>query len=161
MAQDSRVDVGGGYTYRSWGFAGSRFNMNGWNATASFNVNNWLTAAADFDGTYTNSSTGTAWLYSFMGGPRIYPLGHHKTSPFVHALFGGDHTTINFSDGGGSATDTTFAFEAGGGVDVDVTKHLAVRIGEFDYEQTRLFGGPGGFPSQNNFKYKAAILFHF
>jgi hypothetical protein len=160
MAQDSRVDVGGGYTYRSWGFPGTRFNMNGWNATASYNINSWLTAAADFDGTYTNNVTGTAWLDSYMGGPRVYPMGHHKISPFVHILAGGAHTTVNFAGGGGSASDTTFAFEGGGGVDVDLTRHFAVRIGEFDYEHTSLFASLG-IPVQNNFKYKAAILFHF
>ncbi len=164
MAQDSRVDVGGGYTYRSWGFPLARTNMNGWNATVSFNVNNWLTAAADFDGTYANADNGPlgadGWVETFMAGPRIYPIGHHKISPFVHALIGGDHASINIAGGGGSLSDTTLAFEAGGGVDVDVTKHFAVRIGEFDYEHTSLFGSLG-IAVQNNFKYKAAILFHF
>jgi opacity protein-like surface antigen len=159
-AQDSPVAVGGGYTYRSWGFPGERFNMNGWNATASFNVNNWLTVAADFDGTYTNNTTGTAWFYSYMGGPRIYPIGHGKFSPFVHVLAGGVHSTINFAGGGGSASDTAFGFEGGGGVDVNLTPRFAVRIGEFDYEYSKLFGW-ASIPVQNNFKYKAAILFKF
>lgn len=43
-------------------------------------------------------------------------------------------------------------------MDVNVSKHFAVRLGEFDYEQTRLFGGN---PNQNNYKFKAGVLFHF
>ncbi|MGD1211885.1 MAG: outer membrane beta-barrel protein [Candidatus Acidiferrales bacterium] len=168
MAQytEPRLEVGGGYTYRSWGVPLARTNMNGWNATVSFDVNNWLTATADFDGTYANADNGNlgadGWVETFMAGPRIYPIGHHKISPFVHALIGGDHASINIAGGGGTQSDTTLAFEAGGGVDVDLTKHLAVRIGEFDWEQTRLFGPAStGLPTQDNFKYKAAILFRF
>lgn len=58
----------------------------------------------------------------------------------------------------GTESDSAFAWEAGGGVDVNVSKHFAVRLGEFDYEQTRLFGGN---PNQNNYKFKAGVLFHF
>jgi opacity protein-like surface antigen len=66
-----------------------------------------------------------------MAGPRVYPMGHHAISPFVHVLAGGGHAKIDIS-GGGSASDTAFAFEAGGGVDVNVTPRIAIRVGESD-----------------------------
>ncbi|HUA01884.1 MAG TPA: outer membrane beta-barrel protein [Candidatus Aquilonibacter sp.] len=163
---DTRGEVGGGYTFRMWNFDGSQYNSNGWNATVSYDVNRWLTAAADFDGTYSNQGeNGSGWLETFMGGPRIYPIGHHKISPFVHALFGGDHASISVpdcDDEGDSCkySDTTFAFEAGGGIDLNLTRHIAVRAIEADWEDTRVFGG-FEIPAQNNFKYKAAILFKF
>jgi hypothetical protein len=165
MAQynESRVDVGGGYAYRSWGIPGDRVNMDGWNATGSFDVTNWLTAAADLDGTYSNQGTGNGegWLESYLFGPRVYPVGHHKLSPFVHGLFGISHTSINFG-GGVVDTDTAFAWEVGGGVDVNLSKRFAVRLGEFDYEQTRLFGPAStGLPTQDNYKFKAGILIRF
>ncbi|MGD0955920.1 MAG: outer membrane beta-barrel protein [Candidatus Acidiferrales bacterium] len=170
MAQDndSRVDVGGGYAYRSWGLPGNRINMNGWNATASFDFNHWLTLAGDFDGTYSDQgSNGSGWLESYLFGPRVYPLGHHKMSPFVHALFGGAHTAINFPAIGGSEgspafteSDSAFAYEIGGGLDVNLSSRFAIRLGEFDFEQTRLFNGVG-LPTQDNFKVKAGILIRF
>jgi opacity protein-like surface antigen len=93
-----------------------------------------------------------------MFGPRIYPMGHHKFTPFVHALFGG--STIQVPNV--IPTDNAFGFQVGGGVDVSVMPHIAIRAGEFDYEQTRNFdGGQQGNPNQNNFKFKAGVIFHF
>lgn len=163
MAQGG--EVGGGYTYRSWGLPGERINMNGWNATVGVGLNHWLTVAGDFDGTYSNQGTnGSGWVESFLFGPRIYPVGHGKVAPFAHAMFGGSHASINFPASGGSPAfteaDTAFAFEVGGGVDVNVTHNFAVRLGEFDYERTNLFNGVG-LPNQDNYKFKAGILFRF
>jgi len=156
------AEVGGGYTFRSFGFGSPNINMNGWNATAQFNVTPWVSAAGDFDGTYSNQgSGGNGWLETYLFGPRIYPLGHHKIAPFAHALFGGSHISINIPPSGGgpfTVSDTGFAWEVGGGLDVGVSGHFAVRLGEFDYEQTRFFGGN---PNQSNYKFKAGILFRF
>ena len=57
MAQDSQVDVGRVYLSLV-GFSRHSFQHERLEASASFNVNSWLTAAADFDGTYTNTLLG-------------------------------------------------------------------------------------------------------
>jgi opacity protein-like surface antigen len=163
MAQNETpiAEVSAGYTFRQFNFFGSTINSNGFNVGAVYNVNRWLGAAADFDGTYSNQGeNGAGWIDTYLFGPRVYPLGHHRLTPFAHVMFGGSHISINFpatmTTLASTSADSDFAWEAGGGVDWTVASHIAVRLGEFDYEQTRFFGGN---PNQNNFKYKAAIVF--
>jgi outer membrane protein with beta-barrel domain len=179
LAQDRGQDApvfefGGGYTYRSFNVPFSpRLNMNGWNATAEYRVFPWLSAAADIDGTYkTQTDPDTTAIgkdkthvYSYLFGPRIYPLGHHKFTPFVHALFGVGHSYVflpALTDVGAAATTATendFTYSIGGGLDISLGKHFALRVAKFDYEQTRFYqANSSGAPNQNNFKYSAAFL---
>lgn len=184
FAQDeqSKVEVGGGYTFRSYGpsptglsIPNPALHMDGWNAGVSYNVNNWFTLATDADGTYNSSKesaplTGNIQtdIYSVVAGPRIYPLGHHKLAPFAHVMFGLAHARVTSppsTDCGSfcTFTDGSFDFEAGGGVDLNVSKHFAVRLGEFDYERTSFldFSSPPLSDVNNNYKYKFAVLFRF
>ncbi len=154
-----RIEVGGGYTYRNYNVQFSpRVNLNGWFATADFNLNKYVGIAADFDGVYGSIQGTTVHQYTYMFGPRFYPMGHRKFTPFVHALFGGSTFIIPNSP----PNDSAFAFAIGGGLDASVTHNIAIRVGEFDYEQTRNFGG--GSPTldnQNNFKVKVGVIFRF
>jgi hypothetical protein len=169
LAQGTPIfQVGGGYTFRSFNVPFSpRLDMNGWNVTAEYAVTRWLSAAADIDGTYKSQPdtlvTGTDHtdITSFLFGPRIYPLGHHKLTPFVHALFGAGHSKLT-APGVPDLTETDFAFAIGGGLDLSLGKHFALRVAKFDYEQTRFYKSfAPGTPNQNNFKYSAALLIKF
>lgn len=154
-----KLEVGGGYMFRSYNAQFSpRINENGWFATADYNFARWIGVDADFDGGYTSSGGVGIHQYTYLFGPQIYPMGHRRLTPFVHALFGA--STFQLPDV--SITDTAFAFALGGGVDWRATQHIAVRLGQFDYEQTRNFGGgESGSPNQNNFKLKAGVIFTF
>jgi Outer membrane protein beta-barrel domain len=161
--QEPVAEVGGGYTYRSLAPAGSsRVNMNGWDASGDVNFFKWFGVVVDGDGTVNTSFGTTTWVRTVMGGFRGYPIGHHRLTPFIEVLAGEGYVTI--SSPGISLSDNFFAWSAGGGVDWSLARHWAVRLGEFDYEQTHstLLNGlvPGGGP-QGNFKYKAGILFRF
>jgi hypothetical protein len=158
MAQlnTSKIEVGGGYTFRSLdGLGGPRINMNGWNATAGYNVAGWLQLALDVDGAYGTVLGANLSQYTFFAGPRVYPLGHRKIAPFVHALAGISKFAV--SAPGAAVTDSLFAFEVGGGVDAQVSKHISVRVGEVDFEQNRNLSNP----LQNNFKFKAGVILRF
>jgi len=186
FAQDTPAfEVNGGYTYRSWDTPDSpRFNMNGWNAGATFNVNHWLGAVANFDGTYNHQAADLAdefppvdtAIYTYMFGPRVYPLGHHKLTPFAQALFGGSHVNahspsfvcddVSRRRAGGTTcpafteTDDRFAFSFGAGIDLSIGSHWAIRLADAEYERTGFFGaGSEGAPYQNNFKYSAGIVY--
>jgi opacity protein-like surface antigen len=159
LAQDSTpaFEAGGGYTFRSFNVPESpRFNSNGWNATVDGNFNRWLGLAADFDGTYGTNTGIDIHQYTFMFGPRIYPMGHHRLTPFVHALFG--VSRFDFGSSSGIPSDSDFGFSIGGGVDYTVTPMIAIRVGEVDYERTDNLGGN---PDQNNVKVKVGVLFRF
>ena len=150
-------EAGGGYTFRSFDTPGSsRFNSNGWNATVDGNFNRWLGLAGDFDGTYGTNSGVAIRQYTFMFGPRIYPVSHHTLTPFVQALFG--VSRFSFPSSSSRASDSEFGWVVGGGVDYTVTPMIAIRVGEVDYERTDNFGGN---PDQNNVKVKVGVIFRF
>jgi opacity protein-like surface antigen len=176
FAQGTPVgEVGFGYTFRNWGSPAflqppSSLHMNGWNATADFNINKWIGVATDVDWTRNSQNVGNVDITTVLIGPQVYPLGHHRLTPYVHALFGVGYFNVSFPSSTDCApfctlTDGNFAWAGGGGVDWTVTKHLAVRLGQFDYEQTRfglqvLTQGPA-VPTQDNWKYSAGILIRF
>lgn len=173
FAQDQTpvVEVGGGYQFRSFDQPfGPRLNENGGFFTADFNINRWLGAAAEIDATRTDQGALGTWKdYGFMFGPQIYPLGHHRLTPFVHALFGLSYINVFLpatpppdSFPAVTETDDAFSFEVGGGLDWSLTRHVALRLPEADFEQQRFFGaGSNGNPVQNNFKVSAGIVFRF
>jgi opacity protein-like surface antigen len=167
----TRVEVGGGYTFRSLDVPGSsRVNMNGWDVNGAFNFNKWIAVAADGDGTYNGTpdeegGTDKTTVYSFQAGPRLYPIGHHRFTPYAQALFGYAHVNLSFpaADEIPMLTENCFAWSVGGGLDANVTRHIAIRLGEFDYEQfhSSLLNGFEPGPHQNNFKYKAGVVIRF
>ena len=151
--------------------------MNGFFATASYNINNFVGIVTDIDwahGNFPNDPIfpGIDETSSVMIGPQIYPIGHHRLTPFGHVEFGLTHflNTLSASSGCGvessitcNLTDGSFGVSAGGGVDFSLTHHFAVRIGEFDWEQSRMFE-PGAVTqnkNQNNWKVKAGIILRF
>jgi hypothetical protein len=100
------------------GLPNDRPNVSGWEASASFNVNDWFGLEADFSGHYYPNCETVPGLtckdLSFMGGPR-FTYRKERYSAFTYALVGGDNGSGSIS--GISLSDTPFAFAAGGGVD--------------------------------------------
>jgi opacity protein-like surface antigen len=169
FAQDQTpvFEVGGGYQFRSFDTQlAPRLNENGGFFTADFNINRWLGMAAQIDITHTNQGVNGTWNdYGFMFGPQIYPLGHHRLTPFVHGLFGVSYISVFLpatpppnQQAAATVTDNAFSYEVGGGLDWSLTRHVALRLPEADFEQQRFFGGN---PNQNNFKFSAGIVFRF
>jgi opacity protein-like surface antigen len=165
---EPKLEVGGGYTFRSLDVPFSpRLNMNGWDFNAAYNFDKWIGVAADVDGTRNDQGeNGLTKVYTVMGGPRFYPLGHHRFTPFVQVMAGHAYLSIFIPASGGgpfTITDGTFAWSAGGGLDATLTRHFAVRLGEFDYEQMHSFllDGLEPGPRQNNFKFKAGVVVRF
>jgi len=102
---------------------------------------NKLGIEGDFDGhfkgkTFTSASGATTVntrlsTFNFLAGPHYRFSSSGKVTPFVHALVGGNHSSLKnafFLTGvGGGETD--FAMKLGGGVDIGWTKRAAVRLG--------------------------------
>jgi opacity protein-like surface antigen len=97
-------------------------------------------------------------------------LGHHTLTPFVHALFGVSTFHFNAPAFGGSPafseSDNAFSFAFGGGLDWKVTRHIAIRLAQVDYQQTRLLHTIAvqslvSPDNQNNFKYSGGIVIRF
>jgi len=188
-------EIGGGFAYRAFNAQTApnvygppasepRIPMNGWFVTVGYNFNGFLGVVSDIDWTRANVPNnlglpGDDTVSSVMVGPQIYPIGHHRLTPFAHVEFGLAHesenitNTMEAADNGGcgtaasllpcTLTDGSFGVAAGGGLDVSLTHSFAVRLGEFDWEQTRMFQpGPAyGNSNQSNWKVKAGIIVRF
>lgn len=187
------VELGAGYAYRSFNapaFNGfnltpvvePRISMNGWFATVGYNFNGFIGVVTDLDMTRTNvpqdfSFPGDNTFSTVMVGPQIYPLGHHRITPFGHFEVGLAHFSNNVSNdsafsgcgtlnsqyGACAETDGSFAFDLGAGLDFSLTHHFAIRVAEFDWDQSRMFepGNYTGNSNQNNWKVKAGIIVRF
>jgi len=160
----SLFEVNGGYTYLRWQVPPavgppSSLNYNGFNVGGTINVKNWVGLAADINGTYSSNNGVDTHIYSYLAGPRIYPLGHHKLTPYGHALFG--VATIHIP-GNLPATEGKFSFAIGGGVDWSLGRHLAFRVGQLDYQRTQFlrYADPS-IDNQNNFKFSTGLVFRF
>lgn len=157
VAQDTnnKAEIFGGYQWTSVDFGSgvSRQNFNGFDGAVTGYFNKNLGITADFSGNFKDISGVSTKLYSYTFGPTLrVPMD--KATPFVHALFGGAHASANFE--GGSGSSSGFAYAIGGGLDVNATKNVAFRIGQFDYFGTRIEG-----TNQKNFRYSAGIVFKF
>jgi opacity protein-like surface antigen len=137
------------------GTFGVEYNFQGWDAQAQYNANRWVGIAADFGGRYgapiTQSSNGVSSLptsnaYSVLAGPVLSYRTKSKLTPFVHALFGWDRTSLSASTLTGvsppasfaAITYNDFAMALGVGVDLRVFRRFSVRLGQLDYFHTSL-----------------------
>src|SRR6185437_15717325 len=115
-----KFEVFGGYQYVHWGLSRGALNMNGFDSSATYNFNRWLGLSADISGAYNNSgSQGTTHIYTYMFGPTLYPLGHHRITLFVHGLAGDGHIHVflpalpGIPNSEETLTDTSFVYAAG------------------------------------------------
>jgi opacity protein-like surface antigen len=165
-----KVEVFGGYSYVNADTNGlaapSRQSANGWEASASGNVNNWFAVEGDFSGYYKSGidvpalGGGTASLqdFAFAAGPRV-----NLRPVFFHALLGVSHLTGSVP-GFPSESQNSFAGAFGGGVQWKVAPQWAVRASA-DYVLTRhnifeLLDVPSGSAiTQNNFRVSVGVVF--
>jgi len=185
--QTSRVEVFGGYSLEhvsACGASGDTFltcsqfietgyssaaNYNGWNASLTAFLYKTLGITADFAGHYGTTvingdggPSATTSRYSFMAGP-VAALRARSFTPFAHALFGGVFNKFgSFATGPEESANvpsyTKFAWAIGGGLDQSITRHLAVRWGQFDYERVGAPAAYSSYPSVSGFRFSAGIV---
>jgi opacity protein-like surface antigen len=166
-------------------------NFKGWNAEGQYNAGRWLGIVVDLGGRYGSpikassiskvSGLPDASSYSFLAGPVISYRTKSKMTPYVHALFGWDRTSLRASTitsasatlSAAATTYTDFAFALGGGLDYRLLHHLALRLAQLDYFHTSLnvnkfyqsafgpslFEGPA--THQRNLRFSAGIVLQF
>ena len=163
-----RFEAGGGMLYRSYNnqFTDRQTEV-GWFANTAFNFSNYVGLDLNVDEGFHGPDAATFEYrhWTFMAGPQIYPLGHRHVTPFVHFLVG-DSTLIypglKSEDSNETFSDDKLSFEFGGGADWSLTRHIAIRLADIDYEQNyNLGGGSNGNPVQHNFKYEGGVMFRF
>jgi opacity protein-like surface antigen len=141
-------------------------NYNGWNASGAVFVYRFLGFAADFSGHYgTTTASGTQAFgaestsrYSYMFGP-VAAVRNRKIAPFTHALFGGIANNFAHSSVLEGSNYTGFAWAIGGGIDMALTRHWAVRVGQFDYERANEPAPNNANSGANGFRFSTGIVF--
>lgn len=156
LAQDSRNQVFGGFSYTSADFQADRENFYGFQGSYTHYFNDKVGFTADFGGQFgsideTDPLAGSISLdlqsYQFLFGPQVR-TGGDKASAFVHGLFGGAHKRVGavsvstplgpFTFPGES--ETGFAIGIGGGVDITLSERVALRAVQVDFIPNRIAG---------------------
>lgn len=181
-----------GFSLSNNEYGATRNNSPGVHLSLGLNARRNLRVVGDFAIQYHDSNI--LWWnnqkarvedFQLLFGPELVFRQHERWAPFVHALAGvasrnyavptgawdydpftGLYTPKNYS----IARDWGFAAGAGGGLDVNLSRMLALRVGQFDYIPTHLrhkdpFYMPpqGTFPItqgwQHNYRVAAGIVF--
>lgn len=110
-----------------YGSSWTRQGFNGGEASAAYRFGKYCAAEADFSGAAASTSYSKS-VKTYMGGPRFF-TNFHRVGVFGHVLFGG----LTFTRGFPADSGTSFAFALGGGVNFWATRHIGVRLVQFDY----------------------------
>jgi opacity protein-like surface antigen len=160
------VELFGGYSYaRIDPGTDDQFNGHGFDASVAASINKYLGLEGDFSRHYSTLFSSSfvnlfdvdvkLRTYTVMGGPR-FTFRSDDATIFVHALLGVAHARIKATALGlsASADDNAFAMALGGGVDVNVHRHIAIRVVQADYVLTNFGNGR----NQNNARLSAGIV---
>jgi len=191
-AQDyPKAEVGLFYTYYRFnpenqpgGFGA--FSLNGGGGDITYFFTHSLGVKAEFTGTTSQTQTvaltgapcvtpGCAFKFQAnlftYNALVVYKARWEKFEPFVETGFGGAHSnaTTNVQAACGancvftaSPSNNSFDFVVGGGIDIPLTRHFAVRPGQFDYVLTRFDTGfTNSNQNQSNFRYQGGVVFRF
>ena len=138
QGSDSRWDIFAGYSYlkphASVSSEGVSYNFSGINAGAIGSISYYFNKnlGLQFEGdVHSMNETLTGTNNDLSGGSAgiIYRIPHGNLTPFIHALVGGER---------GAFVDSTEQWgpvvTAGGGFDWEITKHIAWRVVQADYQ---------------------------
>lgn len=139
---------------------GSNFALNGWQASVTEKAADWLGLTQEFGGHYGTrrllGADNKFSTFSILSGPQFYYNGLKGVTPFVHALFGYEQTSVELKGTALKATGSSYAMAFGGGADVRLRRNLALRLFQVDYYRPQLFGN-----SQNDLRFSAGVVFRF
>ncbi len=98
-------------------------------------------------------------MVSYLFGPRYSRRSISRFVPFVQILAGGVHgfDALFPNPNGSTITPDGFALATGGGLDINASRHFAIRVFQADYFLTTLPNDSGN--RENNLRLSAGIVF--
>ena len=166
----SKYELSGGFAHRSYyAPGGGTFGLVGWYASGEYNWKRWLGAEGEVTDTwYTLKSAGfppdKIYIYTFLVGPRFYPLGHHKVTPFGHVLIGGGHYSSATPAFGGfhgaTITSNAYTYEVGGGLDLNLWKHWGIRMIQADFGNAN-YVQSASYANRGSTRFSVGFVYHF
>jgi hypothetical protein len=160
FSSGSAGDIFVGYSYYHFDAPGNFFagpailaDMNGGSASLGVYPFAHLGVVADFGGyvSGSNSELGSAYILTYMFGPRVIFRSGHFT-PFAQFLVGGANVNI-------SGVGTSLAWAGGLGMDFNVTPHFAIRLPQVEFVRT--YFSDGATNVQDNIRASAGVVFRF
>lgn len=154
--------------------------LNGGTASIAFNLNRSVGLVADigdytnsqmrFQGGYTstvNVNNANEAVLTYLFGPRFSYRRYDRITPFAQVLFGGVHANQVVLDNCTFScillpSESSFALTAGGGLDLNLSRHFAIRLIQAEYLMTRFTNyttGTGG--TQNDMRLASGVVFRF
>jgi hypothetical protein len=129
FAQSHQLAVSGGYNYqKSDQGHGIRANLNGWFASAEFDLSNTVSITTEVDNYYGSVRGENTAQQNFVLGPQLTFRSDKATlRPFVY-LQGGDQRSAS-----GSEVDHAFNLQVGGGVQLRLTERVSVQLTPAEY----------------------------
>jgi hypothetical protein len=136
---------------------GTSTNLNGAMGSFGWNLTPWLQILGDSSYNVVTVTGTKTVLYGNHFGPRYFHRSHNRwgLTPFVEALVGGSREDTTVSGTGGYKTSINcLSYKAGGGLDVHPSRHIDIRLFDFDYYRTAF----GTNLHQNNYWASAGIV---
>lgn len=162
-------------TYDNLGLAG--YNTNGFAGQFAYYPTSWVGIVGDVGVGFIrnlNGNPASGELETYMAGPKvgfergpIHPYGQfligaaHLSSGAMSINNGYQFYTGGPVNSGGQPDPTGWAYAIGGGVDARIAHHIYARLGELDFLGTHFNDPFGNRFRQNNFVYKAGLVFRF
>lgn len=174
LAQNTpRMEIFGGYSYATANLTstnspffraptqfGQNFDMRGWSASVTENLDSWFGATQEITGDYGNPRLNgfnhSTRTYSFLTGPRFSYRRNERITPYAQALFGYGEMSMKVPSAGVSNTSDSYAMALGGGIDVHLHGMFALQLVQADYYMTRFFG-----QTQNNLRFSTGLVIQF
>lgn len=178
-----KFDLFGGYSFghiSTGDFDKPHANLNGWDVSATYNLNRWSGIVAEGSGLYGSKeispattiifvcsqppcppsiSTGPRILsqkiHTYSLGPRFYFRNQTRYTPFARALFGAGYISDAPNNGGLTQANGASVLTAGGGLDIALTSRVALRT-QTDFLRNRFFHQTGP-----DFRLATGLVFHF
>jgi hypothetical protein len=151
------LDFFGGYAVGHADF-GNPGRLTGWDGSLSMRFASWLGAEAnmnEINGVSTNYTKANMRLFTGAAGPKImHSFLHRRVTPWGHALFGVSRVQ-SIAPQLYKYDSPDRAMDFGVGIDVNVTRLISIRPGQYDLLQTET--GPHG---ATNAYYSAGVVFH-
>ena len=119
-----------------------KWNPRGVGASITYDFSRWFGLTGDSSGQWGSGNTGVAAridraeFFNLSAGPKI-TFRHHYFSPFLEALVG-EHRLASEVFG----HDDEVGFMAGGGLDLNLTRHFALRLLRADFVYSNHQFGP-------------------
>jgi len=158
LKQGMSVELSGDFAHTQFNAGGGYPNVNGFLGSVGLNILPWLQIQADASEQWGSAFGANTKLYGNHFGPRIFFRPRHSTlTAFGEFLAGGSRLDLTIQGPGGSTySENGFSFKTGGGVDLQLSRHWAVRAFDADYYRTSFLQ-----THQNNLWLSTGIVFTF